>query len=83
MKVDTTENFDDDFFGCFVLIYIYKAKRGDVDLVKKKNETTLRSNAVEYLTYVASIGNQQESIEMCYEDENIWLTQKCWPLYTM
>ena len=30
----------------------------------------------EYLTYVASISNQQDSIEMQYEDENIWLTQK-------
>ncbi len=26
--------------------------------------------------YVASVGDQQDSIEMCYEDENIWLTQK-------
>ena len=28
------------------------------------------------ITYVASVGDQQDSIEMCYEDENIWLTQK-------
>ena len=28
------------------------------------------------MTYVASIGDQQDSIEMRYEDENIWLTQK-------
>ena len=28
------------------------------------------------MTYVASVGNQQDSIEMRYEDENIWLTQK-------
>src|SRR5699024_9439328 len=34
------------------------------------------SSAAEYLTYVASIGNQKDSIEMRYEDENIWLTQK-------
>ena len=27
-------------------------------------------------TYVASVGDQQDSIEMRYEDENIWLTQK-------
>ena len=26
--------------------------------------------------YVASVGDQQDSIEMRYEDENIWLTQK-------
>ena len=43
---------------------------------KKKGEVTIRSSAAEYLTYVASIGDQQDSIEMRYEDENIWLTQK-------
>ena len=43
---------------------------------KKKDEITLRSSAAEYLTYVASVGDQQDSIEMRYEDENIWLTQK-------
>ena len=43
---------------------------------KKKDEATIRSGAAEYLTYVASIGDQQDSIEMRYEDENIWLTQK-------
>lgn len=43
---------------------------------KKKDEITIRSSAAEYLTYVASVGDQQDSIEMCYEDENIWLTQK-------
>ena len=43
---------------------------------KKKDEVTIRSSAAEYLTYVASIGEQQDSIEMRYEDENIWLTQK-------
>ena len=43
---------------------------------KKKDEITIRSSAAEYLTYVASVGNEQDSIEMRYEDENIWLTQK-------
>ena len=43
---------------------------------KIKDEITIRSSAAEYLTYVASVGNQQDSIEMRYEDENIWLTQK-------
>ncbi len=42
----------------------------------KKDEITIRSSAAEYLTYVASIGDQQDSVEMRYEDENIWLTQK-------
>lgn len=43
---------------------------------KKNGEITIRSSAAEYLTYVASIGDQQDSIEMRYEDESIWLTQK-------
>ena len=43
---------------------------------KKKSKTTIRSSAAAYLTYVASVGDQQDSIEMRYEDENIWLTQK-------
>lgn len=45
-------------------------------LTKKKDEITIRSSAAEYLTYVASVGDQADSIEMRYEDENIWLTQK-------
>ena len=42
-------------------------------MAKKKDEITIRSSAAEYLTYVASVGDQQDSIEMRYEDENIWL----------
>ena len=30
---------------------------------KKKNEITIRSSAAEYLTYVAAIGDNPESIE--------------------
>jgi len=43
---------------------------------RKKEEITIRSSAAEYLIYVASVGDQKDSIEMRYEDENIWLTQK-------
>ena len=43
---------------------------------RKKDEISIRSSAAEYLTYVASVGDQQDSIEMRYEDENIWQTQK-------
>lgn len=43
---------------------------------KKKNEITIRSSAAEYLTFVAATGDDPESFEMRYEDENIWLTQK-------
>ena len=42
----------------------------------KKNEITIRSSAAEYLTYVAATGDNPESIEVRYEEENIWLTQK-------
>ena len=45
-------------------------------MAKKKNEISIRSSAAEYLTYIASVGEQEDSIEMRYEDENIWLTQK-------
>ena len=37
-------------------------------LKKKKDEITIRSSAAEYLTYVASVGDQQDSIEMRYDD---------------
>ena len=49
---------------------------GGTKMAKKKNEISIRSSAAEYLTYVASVGEQEDSIEMRYEDENIWLTQK-------
>ena len=39
--------------------------------MKKKEEITIRSSTAEYLTYVASVGDQQDSIEIRYEDENI------------
>ena len=40
------------------------------------NEITIRSSAAEYLTYIAATGDNPQSIEMRYEGENIWLTQK-------
>jgi hypothetical protein len=43
---------------------------------KKKNEVSIRSSAAEYLTFVASTGDNSQNVEMRYEDENIWLTQK-------
>lgn len=43
---------------------------------KKKDEITIHSSAAEYLTYVAAVGEDADSMEMRYEDENIWLTQK-------
>lgn len=43
---------------------------------KKNHQVTIRSSAAEYLTYIASTGETVDSIEIRYEDENIWLTQK-------
>ena len=47
-----------------------------MDKNSKKKELALRSSAAEYLTFVASTGDSDETFEMRYEDENIWLTQK-------
>ena len=45
-------------------------------MAKKKEVVTIRSSAAEYLTYIASTGDIVDSMEIRYEDENIWLTQK-------
>ena len=42
----------------------------------KKTDISIRSSAAEYLTIVAATGDSEESVEMRYEDENIWMTQK-------
>lgn len=36
----------------------------------------MRSSAAEYLTFVSTVGDQPESVELRYQDENIWLTQR-------
>ena len=41
---------------------------------KNNKEISIRSSAAEYLTYIAASG--EEGIEIRYQDENIWLTQK-------
>ena len=41
---------------------------------RKKADKLIRSSAAEYLTYVAAAG--ENGVELRYEDENIWLTQK-------
>lgn len=43
---------------------------------KENNELNIRSSASEYLTYIASMGEEASSVEVRYEDENIWITQK-------
>jgi len=37
---------------------------------------TIRSSTAEYLAFAAAKGEQENSIELRYEDENLWLTQK-------
>lgn len=36
----------------------------------------VRSSAAEYLTFVAATGGGSATVDMRYEDENVWLTQK-------
>ena len=43
---------------------------------QKKEEITVHSSAAEYLTFLAATGEDETSIEIRYEDENIRLTQK-------
>lgn len=45
-------------------------------MTKKKTEITIRSSAAEYLTFISTIGDQPSSVELRYQDENIWLTQR-------
>lgn len=51
-------------------------KKGNLFMPTHNKEKLLRSSAAEYLTFVAATGDSSESIEMRYDDENIWLTQK-------
>jgi hypothetical protein len=43
---------------------------------QKNADSLIRSSAAEYLTFVAAGGHTESSVEMRYEDENVWLTQK-------
>ncbi len=43
---------------------------------KKAEVSIVRSSEAEYLTFVAATDNGNASVEMRYEDENLWLTQK-------
>ena len=51
-------------------------QEGENNMTKKKDEMMVRSSAAEYLTYVASVGDDENVFEVRYQDENIWLTQK-------
>ena len=41
-----------------------------------KKDISIRSSAAEYLTFVAATGDDKNSVEVRYENENIWITQK-------
>ena len=48
--------------------------------VNKKSVTQskeiMQSSTAQYLIFISSTGEDKESVEMRYEDENIWMTQK-------
>jgi hypothetical protein len=45
-------------------------------ITRNAEVSLLRSSAAEYLSFVAATGTTEASVEMRYEDENLWLTQK-------
>ncbi len=53
-----------------------KDKNKQFQKAEKKETALIRSSAAEYLTFVAAAGSSETSVEMRYEDENIWLTQR-------
>ena len=44
--------------------------------MNKENTELVHSSSAEYLTYIAANGTSPDSIEIRYENENIWLSQK-------
>ena len=61
--------------------YIFRIRvaiKGDKTSMAKKtnNQISIRSSAAEYLTFIAATGDDKNSVEVRYEDENIWITQK-------
>ena len=48
----------------------------EIEQYKNNHEIEISSSAAEYLTFIAATGDNEDSIEIRYEDENIWLTQK-------
>ena len=69
---------------CRQIIKTFRSKRRSdavgndkvTKMKKKQTEITIRSSTAEYLTFIAATGENKQSVEMRYEDENIWLTQK-------
>lgn len=44
--------------------------------IKKTKQSVIKSSTAQYLTFISASGDDSESIEVRYEDENIWMTQK-------
>jgi len=44
-----------------------------IEIMKKKNDIAICSSTAEYLTFIAATGDNSQSFEMRYEEENIWL----------
>lgn len=42
-----------------------------------KKDIIIRSSAAEYLTYIAATGDDSQSFGLRYEEENIWIMQRC------
>ena len=55
---------------------MYFMRKDRIGVEKNNDEKTIRSSTAEYLTFIASTGDSNDSFEMRYENENIWLTQK-------
>lgn len=53
-----------------------KDNNKEIQKSEEKVTSMISSSAAEYLSFVAATGNAEASVEMRYEDENIWLTQK-------
>lgn len=43
---------------------------------QKSSKQIIRSSTAEYLTFISATGDNPKSMEVRYEDENIWMTQK-------
>ena len=47
-----------------------------MNIINKEQDIHIRSSTAEYLTFIAATGQTDEQIQIRYEDENIWITQK-------
>ena len=62
MKRKVLGIFSDEIYNS-----LKKAEQKSLDFLKQKNgEITIRFSAAQYLTYVATVGDQRDSIEMRY-----------------